>query len=157
VRQISRLVLHHTAGPSGSLASITAEHIKRGFGGCGYHFLIGNGHGMLDGQCEQGRPDSVKGCGVWGNNTGALHCALIGNFEVTRPTEQQLLWLGEWLLHRSHTYGALTIVGHKEIALPGHGTLCPGRNFDLDAVRKWFAETRPLFLSHQPYRPLGAL
>jgi hypothetical protein len=156
-RVIHTLCIHHSAGPSGSVAEFRREHILRGFGDIGYHSVIGSGRGMPDGKCEQGRPDGVKGSAVWGRNTGLLSVCLVGNFELTLPTPAQLASLGEWLLHRSHTYGALTIVGHKEIALPQHGTLCPGRNFDLAAVRRWFDVARPLFLSHQPYRPLGAL
>jgi N-acetylmuramoyl-L-alanine amidase len=149
MRQITKLVLHHTAGPSGSLASITAEHIKRGFGGCGYHSLVTNGHGGPDGQVFQGRPDSVKGCGVWGANTGALHIALVGDFTKTAPTHAQLVTLGEWLLHRAVRYGVTRILGHKEAALPSHPTACPGA-LPLDRVRQWFAVQVPL------YRAMGA-
>jgi N-acetylmuramoyl-L-alanine amidase len=142
-RIIHTLCIHHSASSSGSVAEFRREHIARGFGDVGYHSVILNGHGGPDGRCDQGRPDSVKGCGVWGNNTGLLHVCLVGQFArsasgYTPATTAQLGTLGEWLQHRSKTYGALRIVGHKEIALPSHQTLCPG-DLPLDKIRQWLA------------------
>ncbi len=37
------------------------------------------------------------------------------------------------------------VVGHREIALPGHGTVCPGSEMPLRRVREWFALNQRLF------------
>jgi hypothetical protein len=148
-RVINTLCIHHSAGPSGSVAEFRREHILRGFGDIGYHSVIGSGRGMPDGACEQGRPDGVKGSAVWGRNTGLLSVCLVGDFTKTAPTRAQLITLGEWLLHRAVRYGVTRILGHKEAALPSHPTACPGA-LSLDKIRAWFAVQVPL------YRATGA-
>ena len=58
LRDWNYIVLHHTASDSGSLDSIHQEHLKRkdkegnSWLGIGYHFVIGNGNGMADGEIE---------------------------------------------------------------------------------------------------------
>jgi N-acetylmuramoyl-L-alanine amidase len=146
------LAIHHTASSSGSVAQITAEHKARGWLMAGYHSILGNGHGMPDGSCEQARPDAMKGSAVWGANTGVLHIALIGQFAPEAPnpcpvTGRQLATLGEWLLHRAVRYHCTEIKGHKELALPGHATACPG-NLPLDLIRAWFAQSLPYYQKH---------
>lgn len=159
MRPIDCLVIHHSASPFGSVEMFRREHIERGWSDIGYHAVIGNGRGQPDGLVRQGRPAAVKGSAVWGANTGKLHVCLVGNFEVTRPTGRQLASLGEWLLAKSHRYGGhegLSIKGHKEVALPGHGTLCPGAHLNLGYVRKWFKYAWPNFLADAHYVSLAA-
>ena len=58
LRDWDYIVLHHTASESGSVASIHEEHLRRkdkngnAWLGIGYHFVIGNGSGMDDGEIE---------------------------------------------------------------------------------------------------------
>ena len=57
-RNWKHIVIHHTASEGGSVAVIHAEHLSRKdkngnhWKGIGYHFLIGNGTGMSDGEIE---------------------------------------------------------------------------------------------------------
>jgi hypothetical protein len=145
MRTVNSLVIHHSACHVGSIERFAAEHEERGFGGIGYHAVVGNGKGMPDGLTCQGRPDAQKGCGVWGNNTGRLHVFLVGQFTpqcnspaYAPPTSPQLRALGNWLLQKSRAYEVkhVNVFGHKEIARPGHSTLCPG-NLPLGAIREW--------------------
>ncbi|MEZ6045526.1 MAG: hypothetical protein R3C11_08100 [Planctomycetaceae bacterium] len=53
------IVIHHTATDKGSVESIHETHLKRRdkngnpwLSGIGYHFVIGNGQGMEDGDIE---------------------------------------------------------------------------------------------------------
>ena len=48
------IVVHHSAGPTGSAAVFHRWHLKRGWRGLGYHFVIGNGTGSRDGEVEVG-------------------------------------------------------------------------------------------------------
>ena len=49
------IVIHHSATPSGSPASISRQHEQDlGFVSLGHHFLIGNGSGMTDGEIYVG-------------------------------------------------------------------------------------------------------
>lgn len=146
MREIDVVVIHHSAGPSGSVASIREEHRKRGWADIGYHEVIGNGKGAPDGHIGKGRNHSEVGAGVFGANTGKLHVCLIGNFAAGDagysgpPSAAQLDALGHWIMVNCKRYEVPTtnVRSHKEVALPGHGTLCPGfKDTTLVQIRRW--------------------
>ena len=61
------IVLHHSASASGNYDQIDAEHRKiLGYDGCGYHFVIGNGAGSMDGQIEVAQR--------WNKQKQGIHC-----------------------------------------------------------------------------------
>jgi hypothetical protein len=149
-RVIDALVIHHSAGASGSAVVFRLEHKAKGWSDIGYHAVITNGHGGPDGELQPGRPEEKDGAGVFGNNLRKLHICLVGQFAKGEanctglPTPLQYRALGEWLRSRAATYGvtrAAQIVGHKEITIPGHGTACPG-DIPLGKIREWFANAR---------------
>lgn len=147
MRTINRLVIHHSAGPSGNVQEFRKLHVnEHGWSDVAYHEVICNGKGGPDGHIQQGRPHAVKGAGVWGNNGGSVQVCLVGNFAPGTPgysgmmTEQQAASLGWWLAKNATRYGikdGRRVVGHKEITLPGHGTACPG-DLPLPLIRQWF-------------------
>jgi hypothetical protein len=147
--RFTSIVLHHSAGPSGSVKVFDALHRGRGWSGIGYHWLIGNGRGGKDGELQQGRSESRDAAGVWGNNRARRQIVLVGNFEENDPgftgppTAAQLRTLGEWLITHGKEDGipADRIFGHREIALKGHGTACPGSLFPLKEIRQWYGGT----------------
>lgn len=139
MRTINTLVIHHTGAPATQTPEeIRAFHRKK-FGYPAYHELITPG-----GVIAKGREHSLKGAGVWGMNTGKLHVALIGNFAekdkgyTGAPPVAQVDALGHWLRVNTERYDIAwqNVVGHKEIALVGHFTLCPG-DIDLQGIRLW--------------------
>jgi N-acetylmuramoyl-L-alanine amidase-like protein len=153
VRKLDCLTIHHTATASGDVERFRREHMSRKpipFTDIGYHGLIGNGRGMVDGEFQQGRPDEKVGAGVNDANTGKLHICLVGNFHkpdagyTGPPSRAQLDALGEWLLDRNWRYAgrfarpALEVAGHNEVALKSHPTACPGSEFPMGVVRRWF-------------------
>jgi hypothetical protein len=46
----TRIVIHHSRSRHGDAAQIAREHQAMGLAGLGYHFVIGNGRGMADGE-----------------------------------------------------------------------------------------------------------
>lgn len=147
--RVNTIVLHHSASFSGSVEVFRREHKRRGFTDIGYHWVIGNGHGMADGACQTGRPQDQKGAGVYGNNEGKWHICLVGNFHgdtgKSGPTKAQLQKLSELLgdlvfICDKEKWGKPALVGHKEITLAGHGTACPGDHFPLGLIKQWFRE-----------------
>lgn len=48
------IVIHDSRSPAGDLASIERRHLDAGLAGLGFHFVIGNGQGMDDGQVAVG-------------------------------------------------------------------------------------------------------
>lgn len=121
------IVIHHSATQSGSVESIDAYHRDvRGWDGIGYHFVIGNGEGMADGQ--------VVPTFRWAEQRNGAHCVghnnrigicLIGDFTKGEPTARQkeslrrlTRALQEWCGPGSE------VVGHR--CVPGAATACPG-------------------------------
>ena len=48
------IVIHDSRSPAGDVASIERRHLDAGLTGLGFHFLIGNGQGLDDGQVAVG-------------------------------------------------------------------------------------------------------
>lgn len=137
------IVIHHTATDSGSVESIDEAHrVGNAWQGIGYHFLIGNGHGMADGEVAATFrwQEQIAGAHA-GNrqyNEFGIGVCLVGNFEEQPPTPAQLDavrrlvgWLkGEFRLEQEQ------VLGHRDVK----ATACPGRHFPLDEV----ASARPI-------------
>ena len=52
--QWQAIVIHHSATPAGDSITLNRQHTASGLSGLGYHFVIGNGQGMEDGQVAVG-------------------------------------------------------------------------------------------------------
>lgn len=150
-RPITHFVVHHSAGAGGNVAEFRRTHIARGFSDVGYHVLIGNGRGAGDGEIQYGRPTSKDGAGVYGNNHRKLHICCVGNFEREHSGYTGELSAAQWnalkvviadlaAKFRRPDGSKPAVVGHREITLPGHGTLCPGNQFPLEELRRWYRD-----------------
>lgn len=138
------IVLHHTAADSGSVESIHETHLQRKDGsgrpwlGIGYHFVIGNGKGMPDGEIEATFRwrEQLHGAHAGGSNPDynqqGIGIVLVGNFQKQRPTQQQLLSVKRLVRSLAEDYGiaSTNIIGHKDI----RATECPGELFPLQDV-----------------------
>lgn len=143
LRPWDRVVLHHTATSTGSVASIDSVHKRKTDGrgqpwlGIGYHFVIGNGQGMADGAIEptfrwrQQLPGAHAGDAEI-NQTG-VGIALVGNFDKSPPTPAQREAVTRLIRHLLETLELTPerVIGHGDIK----ATACPGRYFSLDALR----------------------
>jgi N-acetylmuramoyl-L-alanine amidase-like protein len=146
VRALDRIVMHHSATPSGSVDAFAAVHRQKGFGGVGYHIVICNGKGGADGEIQRGLPDDVKGVAVKKNNTGSLHVCVVGNFHAPerfftgKPTRMQMASLGKVLADWKHKYAAikLQLTDHRTDALPDYPTACPGSEFKTSLIQEWY-------------------
>ena len=131
-----RIVVHHSAIKYGNVEKYDAAHRLRGMqNGLAYHFLIGNGIDAGDGEIEIGpRWQKQQPGGHVKNhliNQTAIGICLIGNFERTHPSKQQLnafTQLMDWL--QGVALGKqVNFAGHHE--LKGEQTVCPGKHFPL--------------------------
>lgn len=148
MRKITHLIIHHSASRGGTIAEFRALHMARlGASDIGYHNVIGSGVGIEEGVIASGRPHAKAGAGVYDNNTGKLQVCVIGNFERSDsgytgpPTRKQMFALGHWLYTNGRRYGMTDyrkVQGHKEVAVPGHATACPGSEMPLKQIRQWF-------------------
>ena len=146
------LVLHHTASNRGSVESIHQAHLKNKdqngtpWLGIGYHFVIGNGHGMPDGAIEstfrwhQQRHGAHAGVDEY--NQHGIGIALVGNFDEGPPSSAQLAAVKRLVARLTSEYAITSdrILGHGDVK----ATACPGRYFPLEEVRQSSALTKNL-------------
>ncbi len=145
-REWKYILVHHSATEVGSVEGIDLVHRQRKdangnpWRGIGYHFVIGNGHGMEDGQIEATFRwnDQLEGAHAGSRefNHHGIGICLIGNFEETPPTEDQLrsmYTLIQWL-KSEYALPPDGLVRHLDV----RSTACPGQFFPWEEVsRNW--------------------
>jgi hypothetical protein len=144
VRSWKSIVLHHSATETGSVESIHAQHVLRKDAdgnpwlGIGYHFVIGNGRGMPDGdvQATFRWHDQLDGAhaGELNHNKNGIGICLVGDFNREPPTEAQQAALSELLnsLQSRFQIADTGVIRHSAIK----PTACPGKFFDRDEASK---------------------
>ncbi len=129
------IVILHSGTDEGTLKSLDRYHREERHmeNGLAYHFLIGNGNGMGDGEIAVGNrwKEQLDGGHLRSEeqNKIALGICLIGNFDKTRPTEKQLKNLENLiraLLKRCELPGS-AVKTHHQINIVR--TECPGSKF----------------------------
>lgn len=160
------IVLHHSGSDHGSVESIDAEHRQRtdsggrNWLGIGYHFVIGNGDDMPDGEIvptfrwRQQLAGAHAGQSDF-NATGIGIC-VIGDCDARPPTSRQLESLKRLVAVLSMRYHIppAAIVGHGDIK----ATDCPGRYFPLAEIASPNSvsgdRSKPVFPQNEP-RQIG--
>lgn len=136
------VILHHTASESGSVDSIDRAHRQRTdaegnpWRGIGYHFVIGNGDGMSDGEIQPTFRwlQQIEGAhaGDLEYNSYGIGVCLVGNFEERPPTAAQVAaarrLVGE--LKTAFHIDRSSILRHGDVK----ATDCPGRYFPYDEI-----------------------
>lgn len=150
------IVLHHSAGDEGSVASIDADHrlrtdrAGRPWLGIGYHFVIGNGQGMPDGLIEPTFRwrEQLHGAHAGSRefNRDGIGICLVGDFSRSPPSDRQVAaarQLVDWLCRR-YSIEAGHVLRHGDVVASD----CPGRLFPADLL----APARvPGLTQHKPY------
>lgn len=119
LHSIQQIVIHHTTN-DGSLQAQAKWHVNNnGWPGIGYHFVIDktgaiNRCNSIDTICYN----------VANQNTKTIGICLIGNFEIKKPTAEQIDSL-KWLIESLRgVVGSLPVYGH----LDKGKTSCPGKH-----------------------------
>lgn len=136
------IVIHHTATLSGSVESIHEKHLQRRdasgrhWRGIGYHYLIGNGNGMEDGEIQATFRwrDQLSGAhaGQQQFNEYGIGICLVGNFEQTGPTSAQQRAVRQLVSELKSRFGMTEeqILKHGDLK----ATACPGRLFPFEKI-----------------------
>jgi N-acetylmuramoyl-L-alanine amidase len=136
------IVLHHSATPDGKVLrdfdAIKKEHIKRGWRDIGYHWVIEKVNGALT--AIPGRREWESGAHCVGRNVDGIGICLIGNYEKQVPNEEQYRFVANLCRQIMTRYPIIEIGGHQQY----DATLCPGRFFDVDTVRRLVKEGDPI-------------
>ncbi len=125
MRTINKIIIHCSATQEGrdlDAAEINRWHLKRGWNGIGYHYVV-----LLDGTIEYGRSIYKQGAHVNGENEGSIGICYIGGVESERGDD------GDWIAKDTRTleqkeslllliktlkkmHPTATIHGHNEFA-----------------------------------------
>ena len=135
------IVVHHSATDFGGARRFDKGHKNKGWDGLGYHFVIGNGSDTRDGLVEVGPR--------WKEQRHGAHCrspedyynehgigiCLVGNFDEGPPSAAQRKSLTKLVRFLCRKYGipAGRVYTHGGVT---HLTACPGKHFDLKALRR---------------------
>lgn len=151
VRDWKHIVIHHTASEAGSVEAIHTAHLARKdkngkkWLGIGYHFVIGNGSGMADGEIEPTFrwKQQMQGAHAGNDeyNQHGIGVCLVGNFENHKPSVAQLTAIKKLVgvLKREYHIPGNQIVGHRDVK----STACPGKMFPLTEVA--MTDETPIF------------
>jgi LysM repeat protein len=135
------IVIHHSGTDFATVAGMDRYHRveRRMENGLAYHFVIGNGRGMKDGEVVIGKRWTGQLDGghlaIEDLNRNSLGICLIGNFDKNRPTEKQMSSLRSLITALNERCGlsAEATTTHSRIH-PQH-TQCPGKNFPAKQLR----------------------
>lgn len=142
--QWSSIVLHHSGSIAGSPASLDAQSRSQGLKGLGYHFVIGNGNGLDDGELYIGPRwlDQVAGAHVAGEradewNRSAVGVCLVGDGRRRDFTDRQMAELVSLVaeLCRDLQIPKDRVYLHRDLTR----TEDPGRRFPEAAFREQLA------------------
>lgn len=146
-KQWDSIVIHHSASPVGSPATIEAQHKAMNFRGLGYHFVLGNGTGTDDGELYVGYRwrDQLPGAHVAGPKGDALNrtsigICLVGDGRRKPFTEQQMHRLVQLVnsLMEKCDIPADRVLLHSDVA----ETADPGKFFPVTSFRQQLRATR---------------
>jgi LysM repeat protein len=140
------IVIHHSGTYMGTVKGMDRFHREERHmeNGLAYHFVIGNGNGMGDGEIAVGHrwTEQLDGGHLRSDelNAVSIGICLVGDFEHARPTAKQmdsLRALIHDLLGRCKL-GAGSICTHQQINTLY--TRCPGRQFPTEAFLAEFKD-----------------
>ena len=139
------IVVHHSATNAGSVKAFHKYHAEQGYGGIAYHYVIGNGNGMDDGEIQatfrwkkqiSGTHVSVNS---WDHNIFGIGIVLVGNFEDSPQTKAQMRELNELTIYLQKEYHISNenVFGHRHVVFDDASgqterTACPGKRLNLN-------------------------
>lgn len=142
-RAWTQIMLHHSATSTGDVASIDAAHRRQRdrsgnpWLGIGYHFVVGNGRQMADGEVQSTfrwlKQLPGAHAGTRAHNEQAIGICLIGNFDESAPTDRQIAALRVLVRSLAQRYAIPRerLLRHFDV----QATRCPGRKFPWELVR----------------------
>ncbi|MEI6561082.1 MAG: peptidoglycan recognition family protein [Verrucomicrobiota bacterium] len=143
------IVVHNSGTLQGNAKAFDYyhRHVRKMPNGLAYHFVIGNGTSSGNGSIEIGPrwTNQINGGHVHSDylNSIALGICLVGDYNRTKPTREQLEALDELIGYLRKRVGKtdhqLAIVKpHREINPPQWPTDCPGNRFPYDWLHSHF-------------------
>ena len=120
------IILHHMAG-FGTYKDIHSLHLSNGYVGAGYHFFVSK-----DGKIYSLRPIDKVGAHTKGVNITSVGVCFEGNFEKGKMSDLQINAGKELIKYLKDLYVNAKVKKHSDF----NPTLCPGKNFPFDEIKK---------------------
>jgi len=129
--EFERITVHHVGKTTNydvsrsrvvrDLDGILTEHMDRNYGDIGYHFVID-----YAGRLWEGRSLAYEGAHVSGHNERNIGIVVIGNFDMQRPSDEQLITVEQIVTVLREYYGISQkkVFGHRDLS----PSACPGDN-----------------------------
>jgi N-acetyl-anhydromuramyl-L-alanine amidase AmpD len=125
--QINTIVVHHSAIDGFNAFDYARWHIKRGWPGIGYHFVIDR-----DGKVEQTNELTTLSYHVKGYNTQSIGISMSGNLSKHPATKAQMDALIKLIKKLKKDFNTpLLVKGHGELTR----TECPGKLTNMKVIR----------------------
>lgn len=129
------IVIHHSGVSEGTVKGMDRYHREQRHmeNGLAYHFVIGNGNGMRDGEIAVGQRwrQQLDGGHLRSEsqNRTALGICLVGDFDKRGPSERQMKSLNGLVkaLMKRANLSTSAVKTHRQINIIG--TKCPGAKF----------------------------
>lgn len=129
------IVIHHSGTSEGTAQGMDRYHreVRHMENGLAYHFVIGNGNGMANGEVFVGNRWKKQLDGghlaSLAQNKVAIGICLVGNFDKTAPSAAQMQSLNTLVrtLMKRCNISASNVKTHQQINVIG--TRCPGSRF----------------------------
>jgi N-acetylmuramoyl-L-alanine amidase-like protein len=130
------LVVHHAAAnytPVNGIDDVRAiarYHVQtRGWSGVGYHEILAEQTPGGPIACYVTSDPLTIRAHIWGRNHEAFGICMAADFTHGLPPQKWIDALSLRLVEARRRWTNATIVGHKDSALSGHGTSCPGERW----------------------------
>jgi len=133
MRDINKIIIHCSYTPSGmdiGVEEIDEWHRKKGWNGCGYHYVI-----RRDGTVETGRSTRLVGAHCLGHNEGSVGICLVGGMSDDEKPERN--FTEEQYKSLRHAIGALRN-GLGDLDLFGHYELDSNKECPCFDVNSWY-------------------
>ncbi|MFH0754396.1 MAG: N-acetylmuramoyl-L-alanine amidase [Candidatus Omnitrophota bacterium] len=141
------IIVHHSATDEDNALSLFNMHLRRGFDGTGYDFLIDNGTkgttmGHVDATPRWINQKDGAHCKASGMNKKAIGICLVGNFSKEKLPDQQLQSLVHLVnyLRKYYHIPLQNIMGHSQV--PEASTECPGVYFPFENFKRMLADDK---------------
>lgn len=120
--EIQRIAVHHSAADGQTAEDYARYHVRKGWPGIGYHFVI-----EANGQIVQTNALDSIAYNVDRGNTPTVGICLSGDFSHKEPSPAQLKSLGKLIRHlrRTLNHQYLPVGAHRDLQ-PHKPTSCPG-------------------------------
>jgi len=128
-KETSVIIIHHSAGASGNAEIFRKHHVGvNNWSDIGYHFVVCNGNGGVDGKIEVGRPLRKQGAHAGSvRNKNSVGVCLVGEDKFTENQIAETVVLVAKLCYKYDIEpSAKTIQPHHD--------KCPGPGLDVNRI-----------------------